>query len=105
MLPNLNLNWKIAAIIAEGHDIGGSSPVVYVSGEEVSVSCARYLFIKLCFLHILVYLPSNFCLSSYFMSLFVSYALFESLKLVGRKKNGRNLKFSCLVCHENYTGK
>lgn len=25
---------QIAAIIAEGHDIGGSSPVVYVSGEE-----------------------------------------------------------------------
>lgn len=34
----LHLNWKIAAIIAEGRDISGSSPVVYVSGEEVSVA-------------------------------------------------------------------
>ena len=34
----LHLKLKIAAIIAEGHDIDRSSPVVYVSGEEVSVS-------------------------------------------------------------------
>ena len=102
----LHLKLKIAAIIAEGHD-DRSSPVVYVSGEEVSVSWSRFLFLKLCYFHILllIYLLSNFCLVFYFTSLFISYVLFESLKLVGRKKgNGRNLKFSWLVCLENYEG-
>ena len=28
--------WKIAALVAEGSDIGGAAPVLYVSGEEVS---------------------------------------------------------------------
>ena len=34
----LRLNWKMAAIIAEGRDLGDSAPVVYVSGEEVSIT-------------------------------------------------------------------
>lgn len=33
--------WKIAAIIAEGHETGAPSPVVYVSGEEVGVLLSR----------------------------------------------------------------
>ena len=34
----LRLNWKMAAIIAEGRDLGDSAPVVYVSDEEVSIT-------------------------------------------------------------------
>lgn len=34
----LHPNLKVAAIIAEGHELGASSPVVYVSGEEVRVN-------------------------------------------------------------------
>lgn len=30
-------NWQMAAIIAEGRDVGEPAPVVYVSGEEVSL--------------------------------------------------------------------
>jgi len=30
-----HFNWKIAAIISEGHKDGERSSVVYVSGEEV----------------------------------------------------------------------
>jgi hypothetical protein len=44
------LNWKVAAIIADSEDPGGSAPVVYVSGEEVSVSC-RQLSHASCFLN------------------------------------------------------
>lgn len=31
------LNWKMASLIAEGHELGKAAPVVYVSGEEVSI--------------------------------------------------------------------
>lgn len=31
----VTLDWKVAAMIADGHKGGEASPVVYVSGEEV----------------------------------------------------------------------
>jgi hypothetical protein len=35
MISFLTFVWKIAALIAEGHNLGRLAPVVYVSGEEV----------------------------------------------------------------------
>jgi hypothetical protein len=35
LISFLTFDWKIAALIAEGHDLGRPAPVVYVSGEEV----------------------------------------------------------------------
>ena len=67
----LSFDWKIAALIAERNDLGQPAPVVYVSGEEVSIYETSYwlvVMLKALFCHTLLvlFLFSNSCLACYF---------------------------------------
>lgn len=57
----LTFDWKIAALIAEGHALGQPAPVVYVSGEEV-IFCVLILV-----RHIPVFLIKHMKMKSYWL--------------------------------------